>query len=337
MSSYKINTPIEYQTAWDSFLAIDAADISPKLLATIYFPQKHLPDELNYIYPKGFYYAWGFSSTNLSLFLQLNQRYGKTNPTKVSVGMAEIVGFTGLEDFGGASLAVYTLPENNVDPQQSEVLVPTIQTWLRILDDLGYPVPLDLAIALTQAYATLDNNQDVVDIYSKISGLDRDILTDAARGYAPTDPSNEAGWQPFNICTTHQQAYRDVMQQLGVSPYNPVKDSDLTVGETTLNLFANLPGVLASINQPELRVMAVRAALAQGQDASALNTTVGLGYNTYPNPFVCKPRAAQTIEERYTGREFILLNRQFKDCQEHISFALVTEDGPRPYLEKGWC
>lgn len=341
MSQYTISTPLDFQDAWDNRVSIDGADISPSLLATIYSPEDGLPIEQNYLYPKGFYYAWGFSNANLSLFLELNNLYGATDPTKVTVGLAEIAGFPGLETYSGGNLAVYTLPNSGVSFQESEVLVPTIQTWLRILDCLGYPVPLATSIDLTELYATLSSNQDVVDIYSQLSGLDRDILLNRNLGYAPTAPSDESAWEPFNISTQQQEAYKNVIQELGDSPYNFSTSGEVPeVGEVTLKLFANLPGILAGMDpskDSDLMVMAVRAALAQGQDASALNTTVGVGYNTYPNPFVCKSLSEQSIQERYTGREFILLNRRLEDCQEYISLELEADNPDRPYLINGWC
>ena len=311
-------------------------------MATIYFPEEDLKNEKNYLYPKGFYYAWAFSNTNLSLFLELNHQYGEKDPTKVSVGMAEIVGFTGLETFadGEVRLAVYTLPERTECFKHSEVLVPTIQTWMRILDQLGCAVPLQTSNSLTQRYASLGSYQDVVDVYSQLSDLSRNILLDV--GYAPADLTALLSWQPYHIETTQQKAYQQAVTKLGQSPYNFSKSSEVKkVGETTHKVFANLADILATMDPKvdSLQMeMTVRAALAQGQDASALNTTVGVGYNTYPNPFVCKPLVAQTIAERYTGREFILLNRRLDECEEFISFKLKTdENANRSYLKNGWC
>jgi hypothetical protein len=339
ISNDQINTPAQYQHAWDNYLAADVSDISSKLFATIHFPEDGLPIGQNYLYPKGFYYAWGFSNSNLALFLELNHRYGKSDPTKVSVGLAEFAGFTGVESFEGANLAVYSL--RAIDEEQSEVLVPTVQTWMRVLDSLGCSVPMTVITALTKEYANLGRDQDAVDIYNQLSGLERNVLLNPSLGYAPVDPSQEEAWQAFNISTSQQQAYKHVMQKLGRSAYSiPTSSAVNEVGAVTLELFSKLSRLLDTMD-PETETwsmaMAVRAALAQGQDASALNTTEGVGYNTYPNPFVCKPRAAQTIQERYTGREFILLNRRLDDCYQYCSFELQADSTDRPYLINGWC
>jgi hypothetical protein len=59
------------------------------------------------------------------------------------------------------------------------------------------------------------------------------------------------------------------MQELGKFPYNFATSSEVAkVGEVTLKLFANLPGILASMDPARdsyLMVMAVRAALRRGK------------------------------------------------------------------------
>lgn len=343
---YKINTPDDFKNAWENKEVVDEADISPGLLATIYTPGD--PGNPDYLYPKGFYYAWAFSSSNLALFLELNKCYGAADPTKVSVGIAEIAGFPNLECYPGGNLAVYTLPDFGQGGEKSQVLVPTVETWLRILNDLGSPVPLAVAKELTRLYSSLGSQQDVVDLYGELSGLTRETLTH--KGYAPIDPNNGGNngdaWNDYNFITntpiTNEKNYKNVIQELGQSPYAFNSDGFEKVGAATLACFERLPEILAGMDidtDLDLMVMAVRAALAQAQDASALCTLAGVGYNTYPNPFVCKTSSEQTIQERYTGREFILLNRKLEECQTYISIPLKTAstDWPRPYLEGGWC
>jgi len=256
----------------------------------------------------------------------------------VTVGLAEIAGIPGLESYSGGHLAVYTLPDSAPHSEASQVLVPTLQTWLRILDDLGLPVPLPAAVELTRRYSRLGRDQDVVDVYSELSGLSRQILTE--QGYAPVDPRGDEAWKDYHITTERQKKYKQIIQTLGKSPYAGKSSEVDKVGAMTLAGLRRLPEILKKMN-PEKDldsiVMAVRAALAQAQDASALCTLAGVGYNTYPNPFVCKPRSKQTIADRYTGREFILLNRKLEECGEYISIELKAENPKRPYLEDGWC
>lgn len=154
------------------------------------------------------------------------------------------------------------------------------------------------------------------------------------------EPKKDNAWDDYHITTNRQEAYKKVIHEPGKSPYASSSDGVDKAGVVTLASLEKLPAILAGmdpVNDQDLMVMAVRAALAQAQDASALNTQVGVGYNTYPNPFVCKPRSEQTIKDRYTGREFILLNRKLEECQEYISIELEASNNDRSYLKDGWC
>ncbi|WP_327384771.1 hypothetical protein [Streptomyces sp. NBC_01207] len=83
---------------------------------------------------------------------------------------------------------------------------------------------------------------------------------------------------------------------------------------------------------------ALRGALFQCQDAGFLNTGVGLGYNTYANPFVCRPADRQSVRERYTGREFILPNALFTALPSRVDIPLdLGAPGQRDFLHTGYC
>ena len=85
---------------------------------------------------------------------------------------------------------------------------------------------------------------------------------------------------------------------------------------------------------------AFRGLLELCQDANALNTGVGLGYNPMPNPFVCKPWERQTVAERYTGREFIVPNGVLDPAQKGGSWEVVTLEpvaDARYDLRSGYC
>ncbi|MFD8417877.1 hypothetical protein [Streptomyces sp. NPDC059466] len=78
--------------------------------------------------------------------------------------------------------------------------------------------------------------------------------------------------------------------------------------------------------------------LYQCQDAGFLNTGVGLGYNTYANPFVCKPAAAQSVREGYTGREFIVPNMSFERLPSRTDIPLdLGRPSGRGFLRTGYC
>lgn len=339
MEPTQIKRPEEFAEAWGNRLGKDQVEISPNLFATIYSPVDGQRIGENYLYNKGFHYAWCFSSSNLALFLELNKLYGASDSTKVSVGVAEIAGFGGLETFSGAQLAVYTLPDFSQGGQMSEVLVPSSQTWLRILDELDCLVPLEVALELTCDYSML-GDYDAVDLYSKLSGLSRHILIKNGC-CAPEDPSSEQDWSKFKIDPKDpkQSEYKKILQGLGKSPYAEESSKVSEVGFLTRQCFLRLAEMLSAMDPEkdlDSMVIAVRAALAQAQDASHLCTLSGVGYNTYPNPFISGSQ--QTIRQRYTGREFILRNRRLEDCPHYVSIELNADSKKeRPYLKDGWC
>jgi hypothetical protein len=83
---------------------------------------------------------------------------------------------------------------------------------------------------------------------------------------------------------------------------------------------------------------AMRGVLYQCQDVGFLNTGVGLGYNTYANPFVCKAAAKQTVLQKYTGREFILPNMTFNDLPSYVNIGLnLGKPSKRGFLYSGYC
>ncbi|GAB2826404.1 hypothetical protein GCM10027176_33510 [Actinoallomurus bryophytorum] len=293
-----VTTPDEYQTAWNNR---EVRCVSPLLFATTH------PRGSTTIYPSGFWYAWAVSNTNLERYLLLRRIYGD-NPPKVGIGILSYAGFPGLVSFDDPmDLAVYTLPLG------TQVQVPSFETWFRLLDqefgDTG-AYPLAAQIDLVLAYSRLRPNEDVVGAFQTVTGCRRAALL---RGQ---DLSPKIG------CN---RSFLGAIAAAGPSPY--------TTGEST-SCFQNF----ASTYQGPRNAAAMRGVLYQCQDVGFLNTGVGLGYNTYANPFVCKPAAKQTVRQRYTGREFILPNMAFDDLPSHVNIELdLGEPFERGFLFAGYC
>lgn len=293
-----ISTPAEYLTAWNNR---EVRCVSPSLFGTTYARGSTT------IYPSGFWYAYAGSNTNLERYLLLRRLYGD-NPPKVGIGILSYVGFPGLESYDTPTdLAVYTLPPG------TQVQVPAFETWFRILDeefgDTG-AYPLGAQIDLVLAYSRLRPHEDVVGAFQTVTGCRRAALL-AGRDFSP-----EIG------CS---RAFLDAIAAAGPSPY--------TTGESK-SCFQSF----ASSYQGPRNAAALRGVLYQCQDVGFLNTGVGLGYNTYANPFVCKPAAKQTVRQRYTGREFIFLNMAFSDLPSHVNIELdLGEPFERGFLFTGYC
>jgi hypothetical protein len=293
-----IATPAEYLTAWNNR---EVRCVSPSLFGTTYARGSTT------IYPSGFWYAYAGSNTNLERYLLLRRLYGD-NPPKVGIGILSYVGFPGLESYDTPTdLAVYTLPPG------TQVQVPSFETWFRILDeefgDTG-AYPLAAQIDLVLAYSRLRPNEDVVGAFQTVTGCRRAALL------AGRDLSPRIGCNRF---------FLGAIAAAGPSPYG--------TGESK-SCFQNF----ASGYQGPRNAAALRGVLYQCQDVGFLNTGVGLGYNTYANPFVCKPAAKQTVRQRYTGREFIFLNMAFDDLPSHVNIELdLGEPFDRGFLFSGYC
>ncbi|MFR9791290.1 hypothetical protein ACL07V_21960 [Streptomyces sp. MB22_4] len=293
-----IATPAEYKAAWD---ARRVRCVAPTLFGTT-----HTRGDTT-LYPSGFWYAWAGSNTNLERYLQLRSRYGD-QPPKTGIGVLSFVGYPGLDTWTTPTdLAVYTVPA------QVRAQVPAFETWFRLLDekfgDTGaYPLAAQRDLVL--AYSRLRKGEDVVGAFQDVTGCRRDQLLQGAA------PSAAIG------CN---RDFLDALAAAGPSPYD---------GASSLTCFADFQ---SGYTGPR-NAAALRAVLYQCQDAGFLNTGVGLGYNTYANPFVCKSAEDQTVRQRYTGREFILPNASFAELPSHVDIPLDLGDpGQRGFLEKGYC
>ncbi|MGV9761317.1 MULTISPECIES: hypothetical protein [Streptomyces] len=275
--------------------------MSPSLFATT-----HARGETS-LYPKGFWYAWAGSNTNLERYLELRRRYGD-HPPKVGIGILSYVGYPGLDSWTTPTdLAVYTLPRG------VRALVPSFETWFRLLDERfgamsAYPLAAQVDLVVT--YSRLRRDEDVVGAFQKVTGCRRDQLLQGAV------PSAAIG------CN---RSFLDALAAAGPSPY---------AGGDSKTCFANFQ----SRYRGRRDAAALRGALYQCQDAGFLNTGVGLGYNTYANPFVCKPAARQSVRERYTGREFIVPNAPFTALPAHVDIPLdLGTPSRRGFLYTGYC
>lgn len=293
-----IATPAEYKAAWD---ARRVRCVSPSLFATT-----HARGDTS-LYPSGFWYAWAGSNTNLERYLELRRRYGD-QPPKVGIGILSYVGYPGLDTWSTpTNLAVYRLPPG------VRALVPSFETWFRLLDEQFGDTPaypLKAQRDLVVAYSRLRRDEDVVGAFQKVTGCRRDKLL---QGEAPS------------AAIGCNRSFLGALAAAGPSPYDQ---------GTSKKCFANYQ----SRYRGPRDAAALRGALYQCQDAGFLNTGVGLGYNTYANPFVCKPVSRQSVLERYTGREFIVPNTPFATLPKHVDIPLdLGVPSRRGFLHTGYC
>lgn len=293
-----LSTPAAYQAAWK---AREVQCVSPTLFGTA-----HARGDTS-IYPSGFQRAWAGSNTDLERYLELRRQYGG-NPPKVGIGILSYVGYPGLQNWTTPTdLAVYTLPPG------AQVEVPSFETWFRLLDE-QFPdtraYPLAAQTDLVLAYSRLRQDEDVVGAFETVTGCKRELLLEGA------SPSAAIG------CN---RSFLGALAAAGPSPYN---------GGKSARCFANF----ALNYHGDLDAAALRGVLYQCQDAGFLNTGAGLGYNTYANPFVCRPADQQSVRDRYTGREFILPNAPFAALPSHVDIPLdLGTPSQRGFLQTGYC
>ncbi|MFC4588820.1 hypothetical protein ACFO8L_22210 [Sphaerisporangium corydalis] len=293
-----ISTPIEYRTAWEQR---EVRCVSPNLFGTT-----HTRGTTS-LYPSGFWYAWAGSSTNLERYLALRRIYGDS-PPKAGIGILSYAGFPGLNDFSDpTNLAVYTLPTG------VQARVPSFETWFRLLDEeFGMPgtYPLSAQTDLVVAYSRLRPHEDVVGAFQTVTGCSRTALLKGK------EPSAAIG------CNV---SFLKALAAAGPSPYS--------TGESK-SCFRNFAARYTGHSD----AAAMRAVLFQCQDVGFLNTGVGLGYNTYANPFVCKPAFKQSVLQKYTGREFIVPNANLDALPSFVDLELnLGIPAEREFLQTGYC
>ncbi|MEU6343170.1 hypothetical protein ABZ883_19765 [Streptomyces sp. NPDC046977] len=293
-----IATPAEYKAAWD---ARQVRCVSPSLFATT-----HARGSTT-LYPPGFRYAWAGSQTNLERYLRLRSLYGN-RPEKVGIGILSYVGYPGLETWStDTDLEVYTLPPG------VRAQVPAFETWFRLLDeefgDTG-AYPLRGQVQLAYGYSRLAPREDVVGAFRTVTGCSRSALLKG---------------EEFSARIGCNRSFLDAIEAAGPSPYD--------TGDSA-SCFRNF----AERYRGPRNAAALRGVLYQCQDAGILNTGVGIGYNTYANPFVCKPAWKQSVPQKYTGREFILPNAKFDQLPSAVEITLdIGRPSQRGFLHNGYC
>ena len=313
--NYIIKTPQEYKNAVRNFEAPAENCISPDLYVTAgaFVPESNL-------YADTFQYAWGNGSTNAHRYLEMNKKWGQSNDPatmiKLITAIQSFIGFpiTIPSDYptkvgpdghspSPVSLAVYQLPLTQV------ARVPSFEAWFKALErDFRMVIPLELGKLMIEPYTTMSKNQDVVDVFTTMTGCEGSGGTYPERGW----PSSATGKYGAPNATCHADVFT-ALHETANSQGTACKVGSQNCGLTTEHCFTNfnknyLAKALANNTNPRELIGPLRAALAFCQDANPFNTGLGLGYNTAANPFACTSYAKQSVSDRYTGREFIVPN-----------------------------
>ena len=293
--------------------------------------------EDTHLYPKEFSLAWASGSTNLEKYLSLRCLYAD-DPIKTRVGIGSYIGFPVPISNKNSSAAdhpisIFVYKKEAIQPdgtffidEKEQIRVPSFETWAFLLErTFGLIFDLEAQKEVVLAYSALPLKKglrrwysDVVNVFSKVTGCKR------GRGWA-----RNPGFPPTDDLRGCRPEYLKARAAAGGEKVGPGGPSTVECFE---NFMSNYDGV------PD--AAAFRGLLELCQDANALNTGVGLGYNPMPNPFVCKPWDRQTVADRYTGREFIVPNGVLDPAQKGGSWEVVTLEpvaDARYDLRSGYC
>jgi hypothetical protein len=313
-----IETPAEYREFWDSRRV---ACVDSSLYVTVPWGYDGPAGGITgntHLYPEEFSLAWANGSTNLEKYLELRCLYAE-DPMKVRVGIGSYVGFpvpisNRNPDAADFPVSIFVYKEDAIQPDgtffgepREQIRVPSFETWAFLLERaFGLVFDLDVQKEVVLAYSALP------------------LKKRATRARQPDVVS------VFTDLTGCKPEYRKARTAAGGEKV--VGFGGPTTVECIQNFMAHYEGT------PD--AAAFRGLLELCQDANALNTGVGLGYNPMPNPFVCKPWKRQSMVERYTGREFIVPNGALIPEQKGTEWEVVTLEpvsDARYDLRSGYC
>ena len=333
-----VETPAQYKDFWDRY---GVACVDPSLYVTVpagYDDGAGGTTGDTHLYPSEFAFAWANGSTNLEKYLEIRCLY-QDDPIKARVGITSFIGFpvpirNGNPDAASLPISVFVYKREALQPDDPalspgtpRMRVPSFQTWFHLLEeefDLRFDLETQKEIVLrysnipSHRRGRLSKQKDVVQLFTQMTGCKRSRDWKTAPGFPPTEE--------LRGCNENYRRAREAAGGVKVGPGGP----------TTRECFANFQNQYAGPRD----AAAVRGLLELCQDANALNTGLGLGYNPMPNPFVCKRWGKQTVADRYTGREFIVPNGALIPEDQGDSWAVVTLEpvaDARYDLSAGYC
>lgn len=333
-----IATPGEYKEAWEAY---EVRCVDPTLYVTVpwgYDDGSGGTTEDTHLYPEEFAMAWANSSRNLEKYLELRCRY-RDDPIKARVGIGSYIGFpvpivNRNPEAAAAPISVFVYTLEALQPDEQSIArwlprerVPSFATWFKLLEDaldLRFDFEAEKEIILRYSdipvfqSVPLRRQRDAVSAFTEITGCRKSRGWRRKPGFPPTEDLRGCG-----------KTYLDARAAAGGVKVGPG-------GPTTRECFENFKNNYEGPRD----AAALRGLLELCQDANALNTGVGLGYNPMPNPFVCKPWRQQRVAEKYTGREYIVPNGALRPEEQGETWEVVTLEpvaDARYNLRRGYC
>ncbi len=333
-----IETPSEYKEYWDAY---QVGCVDPSLYVTVpwgYDDTSGGTTGDTHLYPPEFALAWANGSRNLEKYLELRCLY-EDDPIKARVGIGSYIGFpvpikNNDPDAAASPISIFVYKLGVLQPDvqgfdlgPTQLRVPSFETWFHLLKkalDLQFDRLSQKNVVLRYSNipsfkrVPIRKQKDVVHVFTKITGCKRSRDWRSHPGFPPT--------ADLRGCNENYLRAREAAGNVKVGPGGP----------TTQVCFENFRDRYEGPRD----AAAFRGVLELCQDANALNTGVGLGYNPMPNPFVCKRWSQQTVADKYTGSEYIVPNGALLPEKQGTSWEVVTLEpvsDARYDLRSGYC
>mmetsp|Transcript_126516 Transcript_126516/g.393813 ORF Transcript_126516/g.393813 Transcript_126516/m.393813 type:complete len:364 (+) Transcript_126516:104-1195(+) len=298
-----IDTPAKFKTEWDR-LRIHGGPAIDCVSADIYASVIYGGCNDEYLYPQTADKAWVFGKADLELMLDYQGTWGATEPGKATAAADVLVGFgpPALADaITDQCMAVFTLPPTLAPT------VPTFVYWFSYLAKSNYIIPYLVVKGITYAYSSTKSKKGLLSIFEKMTGCSAKELRKSGDLKGCRKPVKKV-----------MQALDNVRQQ----------------GPNCVNVFFTQDGwSIADWG-------AVRMMLNYCFDVNPWNTGIGLGWNTYPNPSICKKPSEQNGNDLYTGEEYVIPNTmKWTDFPSHekIEMAPASKQLTADIAENGFC
>merc|ERR1740120_459157 len=217
-------------------------------------------------------------------------------------------------------MAVFTLPEPAVAATDGVIpYVPTWGWWFSFLAEAGgfndFSLTVQKEIILAYSQMGYDGTSSVLDVFQQLTGCSAKTLRENGS---------------LEGCSTSAMKVNDALTEYYLQ------------GTPCVKVFVDGqgPDTWSVSNSGDVRMM-----LLQCFDVNPFNTGVGLGWNSYPNPLVCKPPDQQTNDDHYTGKEYVITNPTLEFLSskavpyplETLKLVAASKESNECVAEKGFC
>jgi len=330
-----IDSPEKYKKQWEAYSKEGKKRelppcVSHKLFASSYYDGS----EAVKLYPVTAQLAWIVSKFDLEQWMYMQYQYGVTHPQWVTASVGVIVGF-GPPALNGAlddvKLGVFQLPESPCDAANEGIIpyVPSFAWWFSFLasqniEEFDLPVQKEII----QAYSQMGHGgkTNVLDVFQQLTGCSAKL---AEEGTLEDNITNDDD----TGCDSGPAQVFKALSGKRQSGTMLISGADEDKGGCVQAFLKGQGKKTWSVDNAG----AVRMMLYMCFDVNPFNTGVGLGWNSYPNPLLCGVH--QTNDERYTGKEYVILNGPLSNLKNLTNITLVpaSAESNQGVRDNGFC